>query len=106
MQHRVLHGLDRDVARKGVDAAFTSYLQAFAKYEPRAEWRDAWTAEISFRAGGMSLGGTVFVGPDAIELDLDVPLALRPIQAKALSVIEREIAAWIARAKDGGSPDA
>ena len=106
MQHRVLHGLDRELARQGVDAAIRNYVAAFAKYDPQASWRDDWTAVVSFRAGGMSFSGEVFVGPDAIELDLDVPLAVRPLKAKALAVIEQEIAGWVARVKAGELPDA
>ena len=35
------------------------------------------------------------------ELELDVPLLLRPFRAKAIEVLEQEVRAWIEKAKRG-----
>jgi hypothetical protein len=100
MKHVVLHDLGAERAGQIARAAFAAYQQRYARYEPRAVWQGQ-LAEIAFTVKGVSLHGTLEVGPSSIEMDLQVPLLLRPFKGKALEVIEREIREWIRKAKAG-----
>ena len=85
------------------ESALAAYSEKFAKYHPKASWITPNKADISFQIKGISLHGVVEVLDNAIEMDLDVPLIFRPFKGKALGIIEREIKAWIEKAKsDGG----
>lgn len=101
MKHAVPHDLGQDLAKKVAESAFASYAQKFAKYEPKATWVTPARANISFSVKGMTLGGTLEVSSNAIEMDLDVPFLLRPFKGTAISVIEGEIREWIKKAKAG-----
>lgn len=101
MDHRVPHDLGRDLAKKATVAAFASYAQKYSEYRPRMDWTGEYTANASFSVKGIDLKGTVEVGERDVALDLGVPLLLRPFKSKALEVIDREIRAWVAKAKAG-----
>jgi hypothetical protein len=101
MKHRVPHDLGLDAARKATEAAWNAYSQRFAKYSPTCTWTTPQRAEIGFTAKGVKLGGTIEVLPDGIDLDLDVPLLLRPFKNTAISVIEQEINKWVQKSKNG-----
>lgn len=101
MQHRIPHGLAHDLARRATRAALESYRQRFAAYEPGGEWRTEDLAIVWFKVAGTRLEGTIEVADQAILLELEVPLVFRPIRKLALEVIEREVRAWIERARVG-----
>jgi len=101
MKHSVPHDLGQARAREVAEAAFSSYKDRFAKYSPTARWVNDKRAEISFSVKGVSLKGNLEVGPSSIDMDLDVPLLLRPFKSTALGVIEEEIRKWIDKAKNG-----
>ena len=101
MKHVVSHGLGQEKAKQVAQAAFESYRERYAKYEPKATWVNDKRAEITFSVKGMKLEGTMEVGPNDIEMDLDVPFLLRPFKGTALGVIEEEIKKWISKAKAG-----
>ena len=101
MKHAVPHDLGQDLARKVAEAAFASYAQKFAKYQPKANWVTPTRANISFGVKGMTLSGSLEVSSTAIEMDLDVPFLLKPFKGTAISVIEGEIREWIKKAKAG-----
>ena len=105
MKHAVAHDLGLDLARKVADSAFASYARKFEKYHPTAEWVTPRRASISFSVKGLTLQGALEVTPATIEMDLAVPILLRPFKRKAVSVIEREIRAWIGKAKAGDIVD-
>lgn len=102
MKHSVPHDLTKDTAKKAVLAAFDSYRQRFAKYNPTADWKTEDHADISFTAKGMTLRGSIEVRPASFDLDVDVPLLLRPFKRVAEEAVEREIERWVERAKRGG----
>lgn len=104
VHHALPHDLERTLAKRAVEAAFASYRVRFAKYEPALRWRDEWTAEASFRAAGIGFTGSVHVAPLAIDFTLAVPLPFRPLRGRAFAVVEREFAAWLAKAKAGELP--
>lgn len=101
MKHSVRHDLGQAKAKQVAVAAFQSYQERFARYDPKANWLDDRRANISFQVKGMTLSGLLEVNPDDIEMDLQVPFMLRPFKGKALSVIEGEIKKWIGKANSG-----
>lgn len=101
MKHVVPHDLGESRAKQVAQAAFDSYTEKFSQYHPKAVWRDARSADISFSVKGMSLSGSMEVSDSAITMDLDVPFLLRPFKGTALGVIEKEIKVWIDKAKSG-----
>ena len=101
MKHSVHHDLGQERAKQVAQAAFQSYRDRFAKYEPQATWVNERHADISFQVKGLKLNGSLDVNPSDIEMDLDVPFVLRPFKGKALGMIEAEINKWISKAKTG-----
>lgn len=100
MKHSVPHDLGKETAKRAATAAFDSYKERFGKYEPNATWAGD-RADISFKAKGMSLKGTLEVRDKSIDMDLDVPFFLRPFKDMALAAVEREIGKWVDKAKRG-----
>lgn len=101
MKHSVRHDLGQQRARKVAESAFASYREKFAKYEPKATWVSEHRAEISFVIKGFTLKGSMEVLADSIDMDLEVPLLLRPFRGTALGYIEAEINEWIKKAQAG-----
>ncbi|MFZ5479635.1 MAG: polyhydroxyalkanoic acid system family protein [Myxococcota bacterium] len=101
MKHHIPHGLPHALARAATREALESYRARFASYAPEGDWIDEDHARVSFRALGQRVEGAVVVGPDDVELELEVPLLLRPFRERALEVIEHEVRVWIERARAG-----
>jgi hypothetical protein len=101
MKHSVHHGLGKDKAKAVAIKAFESYQKRFSHYDPKANWVAEHRAEISFKAKGISLSGSLEVHEKEIDMDLEVPFILRPFKGKALGVIEDEIKVWIGKAQAG-----
>jgi hypothetical protein len=94
VKHRVTHGLSIDDARRVVDEAFAHYRQRYAAFRPTLHWVANDVAEVAFVALGVRVEGTLHLRPGAIELEVDVPLPLRPFGARAVAAVEREVARW------------
>lgn len=101
MKHSVPHDLSLDLAKKAADAALQSYKARFAEYDPQICWVSERLAEVSFRAKGLSMKGSFEIRDTAIDMDMEVPLLLRPFRSKALEVIEEQIRKWIDKARKG-----
>jgi hypothetical protein len=101
MKHSVSHDLGKDLAKKATTAAFAAYSERFAKYNPTAKWTGDDHADISFSAKGMTIKGSIDVRATSIDIDMDVPLLLRPFKRVAEEVVEREIRKWVDKAKQG-----
>lgn len=78
-----------------------SYRADFSEYSPTARWVSEDRALVSFSAVGRTMEGAVTVTSSAVELQLDVPLLLRPFKGIALKVVEGEIQRWLDRARAG-----
>ena len=102
MKHSVSHDLGQERAKKVTESALSTYAEKFAKYNPKTTWTSPNRATISFNVKGMNLSGAVEVKDKTIDLELDVPFLLRPFQGQAVSVIEGEIKAWLAKEKANG----
>jgi len=105
MKHRFPHDLDLDLARRATTRALESYVERFADYRPRMTWIDDARAEVQFEALGMTLKGIFELTPDAVLMEMRVPLLLRAIRGRAVAVVEAQITEWIARAKRGELDD-
>ncbi|HEY3233464.1 MAG TPA: polyhydroxyalkanoic acid system family protein [Polyangiaceae bacterium] len=101
MRHAVPHDLGKEKAKKATEAAFAAYTARFAEYNPQSKWVSDERADISFKVKGFTLKGSMMVLPKSIEMELNVPLLLRPFKKVALSVIEKEIRKWVDKAKRG-----
>jgi len=101
MEHKVPHDLGLEKAKEVAKHALDSYAEKFAEYNPSSTWLNETNANISFKVKGVSLKGKVMVHDDSIGLELDVPFWARPFKGKAISLIEKEIKVWIAKAKAG-----
>lgn len=101
MKHTVPHDLPFELARKAADHALQSYKARFPEYDPQVTWDDDKTAQVALKAKGMTLKGIFEIQPDAVAMDMEVPLLLRPFKQKALEVIEEQIRKWIEKARNG-----
>lgn len=103
MEHRIPHPLGLERARAVTRQALQSYLERFAAFSPGGRWRDEDHAEFRFEAAGQVLEGLLRVEPDAIVIELEVPLIFRPLRRRAIEAIEEEVRRWVERAQEGGS---
>jgi hypothetical protein len=101
MKHSVPHDLPFDTTKKVVDAALQAYRTRFPEYDPRVVWTGDRTAEVHLQALGAKLKGTFEILESSIEMDMDVPLLMRPFKNKAIEVVEAKIREWIGKAKAG-----
>jgi len=101
VKHSIPHDLDSSTVQKVATLALNQYATQFAQYDPKIEWKGANQAEILFKAAGATLKGSLQLRSDAIELELDVPLLLRPFRTKAIQVLEDEVKVWLEKARRG-----
>ncbi|MFZ9889016.1 MAG: polyhydroxyalkanoic acid system family protein [Myxococcota bacterium] len=101
MKHTVVHDLDPSLARKVTDRALEAYAERFSDYRPEVQWHAEDSAEVRFHAKGVTMKGNFRLKEGAIDVDMDVPLLFKVFQKKAIEVVEREIRAWIDRARKG-----
>lgn len=101
MTHDIPHDLDFDLAKLAAERAAEAYGKRFAEYDYRAKWVSNNRVELGFTVVGKRLEGAMTVKPDRLELELDVPLMLRPFRGKAIQIIEKEAREWMAKAKRG-----
>ena len=101
MKHLVTHDLDADLAKRATEKAIESYSERFAKYEPTVNWSSDAKAHLRFKVKGFSIKGEIELRPGVIDIDMDVPFALRLFKKQAIQVVEKSIRKWIDRAKAG-----
>jgi len=101
VEHDIQHDLEPAQAQRVAKQALQSYSDRFAKYYPEIACRSDTQADVAFTVKGMRLAGGLKIEPDRFRLSLDVPFVLRPFKGRAFGVIEREVQAWVAKAKSG-----
>lgn len=101
MRHEIRHDLGVVLAKQAAEAAFRSYAERYARYQPALIWEGEGRARVSFQARGLQLSGVVEILDDALVLDMGVPLLLRPLTGKAQRIIDTEVGRWIERARRG-----
>lgn len=101
MTHDIPHDLDFDLAKLAAQKAAEAYGKRFAEYDYRAKWVSDSRVELGFTVVGKRLEGAMTIKPNKLELELDVPLMLRPFRGKAIEIIEKEARTWLDKAKRG-----
>jgi hypothetical protein len=101
IEHSIKHDLDPATAKKCLEKALDAYKARFPEYSPTATWVGDNEVRIQFSAKGLTLKGGIKLKPGALEMDLDVPLLLRPLKGVALGVIEEQFRKWVGEAKAG-----
>jgi hypothetical protein len=100
LKHVVAHDLSEALAKSTVERALTSYRQKYPHASMDLDWVDDRTASVKIGAKGFDVKGTLSISPREIVFDIPVPLLLRPLQGKAMAVLDREVNAWIRRARE------
>ncbi len=101
MKHEIHHGLSPDLAKKAVDKAMEAYSARFADYNPKFDWVSENKGRVGFKAKGVSVNGEIEIAGSKILVDLEVPFLLRVFRGKAIEVIDREVTAWVEKARNG-----
>jgi hypothetical protein len=99
--HDIPHDLDFDLAKLAARKAAEAYGERFAEYDYRATWVSDSRVELGFTVVGRRLEGSLTVLPNRLQLELDVPLLMRPFRGKAIEIIEKEARMWLDKAKRG-----
>lgn len=99
MRHAISHDLGLELACQTARAACDHYTVRFAHYHPVVQWRSPRQAQVAFAAKGVKLSGELEVTERELVLELQVPLLLRPLQKRAVEIIEREFRGWLERAR-------
>lgn len=101
MKHVIKHDLSPELAKRATEAAFATYAERFANYNPTADWSSDTKADISFSAKGVKITGSFELHPGEIEMNLKVPFLLKPFTGRAVRVVEESIQEWVEKAKAG-----
>ena len=101
MKHQVVHDLPVPLAKKALDKAFETYSRRFSDYHPTLTWIDDRRAKAGFSVKGIKLSGGFEITEKSIGMELDVPFVFSIFKNQAMSVIEKEVAAWVIKAKRG-----
>jgi hypothetical protein len=104
VKHQISHDLPPDQLEKAVQRFAEVYCERFRHYQVEASWRDPRTLDINFRVAGTALRGSLVLGPQALEIEMKVPLAFRLFKSRALRAIEEEVRPWLAAAGRGELP--
>ncbi|MCB9595868.1 MAG: polyhydroxyalkanoic acid system family protein [Sandaracinaceae bacterium] len=101
MKHQIHHGLELPLAKKAIAKAMEAYSARFSEYNPFFNWVTENKGEVGFSAKGMKLEGEIeIIGPE-VYVDLDVPFVFRIFKGRAMEIIDREVRAWVEKAKNG-----
>jgi hypothetical protein len=99
MKHTIEHDLSDSEAKLATERAIAQYRERYAEYEPFLVWRDERRAELGFSVKGVKLKGSMDLRPGAVDVDLDVPLLMRPFKGVAIAAIDKEVRHFIEQAK-------
>lgn len=105
VRHSVKHSLEPDAIHQLIERAFSYYEGRHPKYEPRLSWLEPNKAELRFNARGLKLSARVELLPGEAQVEMDVPLLLRPFQGAARTVLDREIQRWLTSPPDAVPQD-
>lgn len=101
MKHKISHTLDIRTSTAVARAAMESYRQKFAKNGVTVTWQTEQKARLSFSINGMTILGECEVLPGCIELNVEVPFALKLFERMAVTIVEKEVRDWLDRARRG-----
>jgi hypothetical protein len=95
VKHVVQHSLSKADAKRAIEAAWASYSQRLAKYGPRLQWLNEDQGRVNFTVRGKDFEGGFRIADRTFELELDVPLLMRPFVKPATAAIDREVGKWV-----------
>jgi len=98
MRHSVRHALEPSCAREVLGKALETYRQGYGEYDVETAWLDDERATVGFTMPGGKVQGTIRVGSDSYDIDLDLPLMLQPFSGRIVGMVDQELQRWIARA--------
>ncbi|WP_437962546.1 polyhydroxyalkanoic acid system family protein (plasmid) [Sorangium sp. So ce119] len=98
MKHTVHHDLNDDEAKTAVLRALARYRDRYAEYSPSMLWSDDRSADLGFSFKGYKVTGRLELRPSAVDLDVDVPLALRMFKRMAIAAIDEEVRRYLGEA--------
>ena len=83
------HNMTREEATRKIDGEFSKLMIHFDETVSDANhsWRDD-VMEFSFRARGFDFKGTLKITHDNVDIELDLPVMLRPFQGLAQEKLE------------------
>jgi hypothetical protein len=99
LKHEIPHSLTPEQLEKAVRRFSEVYCERFREYDAQARWRDPRTLEVSFKVSGVALRGSLLLRSRALEIDMQVPLALRLFKSRAVRAIEEEVRPWLSAAE-------
>jgi hypothetical protein len=97
MKHTIRHHLGLERSRELAVQAWEHYSRLYARNNPSLRWIDenkgvvAWTTFV----GGVDLQCTVELRERSAELEMDVPLLMRPLVKVGIALVEAEVARFI-----------
>ena len=101
--HSFSHNLERKTARQLVEMAWQHYKNRYSKYHPECTWSGDDVVNIGFRAGFLKLAGDLEITDSEFKLGMEVPMSLRFLRKKAMTIVENEIKKWLAKSDEIGS---
>jgi hypothetical protein len=82
-------------AKRAIETAFGEYSKRYSGFAPQLQWLEPELAQVGFQALGRKIVAQVRVLDRALEIDMDVPLLVRPFVGRATAAIDREVARWV-----------
>jgi hypothetical protein len=104
VKHQIPHSLPPEQLEKAVRRFADVYCERFRQYDAQAAWQDPRTLEVTFKVAGSTLRGSLSLGPRALEIKMNVPLAFRLFKGRALRAIDEEVRPWLTAAARGDLP--
>jgi len=98
MKHSVQHALEPARARDVLGRALETYRQDYKEYDVTASWLDDERAAVGFSMPGGQIEGTITICSHCYDIDLELPLMLKPFSNRIAGVVDQELQRWIDRA--------
>jgi hypothetical protein len=104
LKHEIPHHLSPEQLAQAVRRFSDVYCERFREYGAQAIWLNPRTLEVRFKVKGVALHGIMLLGARALEIEMQVPLALRLFKGRALRAIAEEVQPWLDAAGRGEPP--
>lgn len=109
MDHHITTDLDVPTTCKAIDKAFEEQQVKFPQYKPAFLWEGELvegqprTGKFSFKpTPSMDIAGSLEVSTGKVLLKFGkLPFVVSMFKGKAISIVEKEVQIWVAKAKAG-----
>lgn len=95
VEHIISHSLSMSDLIENAKKAIAEYTTKYAQYEPQFVWEGEQKISIKFSTKGITIQGVVFLNPQELKLELEVPFLLRMFKNKAIELIDKEAQKWL-----------